>query len=372
MKSAKHKGILQLLLVSLFILAAFIASRVMKNGYKPPVRNGGEVRKLYVSTTECTPEPYRIVFQTTGTVVALAEVNIVPQVSGRITEVAPDFYDGGLFEGSETLFRIDPRDYELEVERLRAEVVRAETALQLEAAEVEAALQEWARMNGDRPAPDLVARKPQIAEAEANLKAARAQLENAQLDLARTHFDLPQAGRVLNSQIASGQFVQAGQGYGAVFYSDALEVSASLEGEELKWLLETPDVEIAIEADYMGRTLRYAGKLNRSVAAIDASTRFATARFGFEETPRELLPGVFVHVTVYGPIFQNVARLPVSALQQDGAVWLVDSDNRLQRFTPEIIFRESDFIAVSNLKGAAAIVTNDLPGATEGALVVNN
>lgn len=372
MNPKKHTGVLQLLLVTLFILMALIISSVIKTTYEPPIRNEGEARTLYVNTVECKPGPYQIVFQTTGTVVARTEVNIVPQVSGRIVEVAPDFYDGGLFEGSSTLFRIDPRDYEFEVQRLQAEVAKAKTALQLEQAEVEAALQEWIQMNDDLPAPELVARKPQIAEAEANLKAARAQLKNAELDLARTHFDLPTAGRILSSQIANGQFVQAGQSYGAVFYNDSLEVSASLEGEELQWLLETKDPKIVIEVDYMGRILRYQGQLNRSVAAIDANTRFATLRFGFQQAPKELLPGVFAHIIVQGPTFQNIARLPASALQQDGCIWFVDSENRLRRFAPEIIFREADFIAVSNLEDIATVVTNDLPGATEGAVVLSN
>jgi hypothetical protein len=131
-------------------------------------------------------------------------------------------------------------------------------------------------------------------------------------------------------------------------------------------------VTIEITADYMGKTLHYPGKLNRSVAAIDTSTRFATVYFGFQEIPEELLPGVFVEITIYGPKFPNIARLPISALQQDGAVWLVDAESRLRRFDPEIIFRESDYIAVSNLKSAANVVTNNLPGATENTLVFTN
>ena len=372
MNTENYKGILQVVLVILFILLALIVSRVMKTEYEPPARNKSELRKLYVSTAKCTPGPYQIVFRTTGTVVALAEVSIVPQVSGRVIEVEPDFYEGGLFEGLKTLFRIDPRDYELEVQRLQAEVARAKTALQLEEAEVEAALREWSQIKGDLPAPELVARKPQIAEAKANLKAAQAQLEEARLALARTRFDLPKSGRVLSSQIVQGQFVQAGQSYGTVFYNHSLEVSASFESETLKWLLEIPDLEVAIETGYRGKQLRYAGKLNRSVAAIDARTRFATVRFGFQETPVELLPGVFAYITLYGPKFQNIARLPISALQQDGTVWLVDSENRLQRFEPEIIFRESDYIAVNNLEFAATVVTNSLPGATENAHVVTD
>ena len=225
-------------------------------------------------------------------------------------------------------------------------------------------------MNGNLPVPELVARKPQITEAKAALEAAQAQLENARLDLSRTQFHFPKSGRVLSSQIATGQVVQAGQSYGKVFYSDSLEISASLDSKQLQWLFESPDAIVEIEADYLGKVQRYLGKLNRSVAAIDTNTRFATVYFGFQKPPEKLLPGVFTKVTIYGPKFANIAKLPVSALQQDGTVWLVDTENRLQPFKPEIIYRESDFIAVSNLESTAEVVTSRLFGATEGTYVI--
>src|SRR5690606_3237290 len=110
---------------------------------------------------------------------------IVPEVSGRVVFVHAAFFEGGQFAAGEVLFKIDPRDFELEVARREAEVARAQTVLELAEAESSAALGEWKQIHGKRPAPDLVARKPQMAEAAATLKSARAQLEEAKLRLER-------------------------------------------------------------------------------------------------------------------------------------------------------------------------------------------
>jgi RND family efflux transporter MFP subunit len=291
-------------------------------------------------------------------------------VSGRIVQVARDFYAGGGFTAGELLFQIDPRDYELDVQGLSAEVARAHTSLDLETAESNAAASEWGQLNGQQPVPDLVARRPQLAEAHANLQAARASHANAQLALSRTRYELPFAGRVLTSRIGPGQFVQAGQSYGTAFDSSTLDVVASWEGQQLEWLLRSPQVRVIIDAEHLGQLLSFEGELRRSASSLNPTTRFATVRFGFKTPPAELLPGVFTRVTVHGPAVANIAQIPASAWQQGGIVWFVNADQQLQAFRPEILHAGSDYVAVSNVPGPVRIVTNRLSGASEGTNVI--
>ena len=366
MSHSKRTGLVQLVLVIVFIVGALVINRLMQSRYEPAGRNGGGTRALFVDTATVHPAPYQLVFDTTGTVEARAEIAIVPQVSGRIIAVDPAFYEGGAFTAGTVLFQIDPRDYELDAQRLAAEVARARTALQLETAEGEAARAEWTQINGNQPAPDLVARVPQRAEAEANLQAAEAALSNARLALSRTRFTLPFAGRVLTSRIAPGQFVQAGQSYGTAFDQAALEVTASLEGQRLEWLLSTPDASIDITAHHLGKTLRYEGVLKRSAARLDATTRFARVRFGFRSDPAELVPGVFTRITIHGPRLDAISEVPASALQQNGAIWLVTADRTLQRHDPDILYSDATTLALRGLPAGSVVVTSRISGASPG------
>ena len=56
--------------------------------------------------------------QTRSTVVPYREIQIAAEVAGRIIEKNPEVRSGTLVKKGQLLFRIDPRDYELEIQRL--------------------------------------------------------------------------------------------------------------------------------------------------------------------------------------------------------------------------------------------------------------
>jgi RND family efflux transporter MFP subunit len=369
----KIKGIIQLVVVIAFIGGAFFTSSLLQTN-KPTLHNNGNgERAIFVETQNITPAPYRIEFDTTGTIETRANVTIVPQVSGRIANVNPQFFEGGLFKKGDVLFEIEPRDFEIEVQRLEADLARSKTALNIEKAESNAALEEWRLLNGDKPAPSLVSRDPQRAEAKANLKSAQAQLENAQLDLKRTHYILPFDGRVITSAISEGQYVAQGQEYGSVFDLSGYEVHAFLEDQKLEWLLTTEALDIDISVDYLGAIQNYKGILKRGAATLNAQTRFAQVSFGLEGDTRDLIPGIFATITIKGAVIDDIALLPASALQKNNTVWLVTEDDTLTQITPEIVYNNGSHIALNNIASTARVVTSKVAGAVEGAkIIINN
>ena len=142
MNKDRRAGIIQLLIVIVFIIGSFTLSQLLKTGYEPAGQNGASDRLLFVETALVTPQNYRITFETTGVVQARNEINVVPQVSGRVIAVNGTFFAGGAFKKGEVLFEIEPRDFQLDVMRLDAEVARASTALEIEIAESNAAISE--------------------------------------------------------------------------------------------------------------------------------------------------------------------------------------------------------------------------------------
>ena len=368
--SDASKGYIQLIFVVAFIVASFVISSLLQTKRTPTGENSASERALYVETQEIQPGPYRIAFETTGVIEARANVKIVPEVSGRITRINDQFFEGGVFKASSTLFQIEPRDLQLEIQRLKAKIAQASTNYSLEKAESQAADEEWKQLNGDMKMPNLVARKPQIAEALANLRAAEAELGKAQLDLKRTRFTLPFNGRVLSTTLEKGQYVSAGQSYGEAFDVSALEVNASLEDKQLEWLLSVKNPDIEVSATYLGEEKVYKGFLKRSPASFDTKTRFATVRFGFGKVITDLLPGVFVTLKIQGPELQNIALLPGQCMQKNGLIWLVDAEGKLRSLKPEIAYADGRTIAISNMTEPMTIVTSRLSGATEGAAVL--
>jgi len=365
-RSDKVKGFIQLALVIAFIAVSFLASAALETERAVPTENETADRVLFVETQNIAPGPYQISFKTTGLVEARAQINVVPQVSGRVISVNEQFFEGGQFEADEILFEIEPLDFELELERLEGAVAQARTAYNIAEAETEAATREWKMLNPDKPVPYLVARRPQKDEAWANLKAAKAQLKNAELDLERTKYSLPHPGRVISSSLEVGQFVTAGQSYGEVFNVEALEVRSTLEDQQLQWLFASQNPQIEIISTQQGQTRSYDGYIKRGVASLDPQTRFAPVSFGVDEEDTALLPGMFVDVKAQGPQLVGITVVPSSALQKEGIIWTMNEDNELHSFEPDVVYADNDIVAIQNLDTEANIVTSRVSGATNG------
>ncbi|MFT5702857.1 MAG: RND family efflux transporter MFP subunit [Rickettsiales bacterium] len=361
---------IQLVAVIGFVIGALMISDSLKSNHDIAKNDRTSDRVIFVENKIISPEKHRVSFETTGNVEARGEIEIVAQVGGRIVDVHESFFSGGNFKKDEVLFQIDPRDFEFEVSNLEAQVAKAQTVLELEIAESKAALFEWKQINNDKKAPKLVAREPQLAEAKSNLKSAKASLGNAKLNLERTKFTLPFDGKVLDSSVALGGYISAGQSYGTVFDINSLEVRASLEDNKLRWLLGTNNPEITISTTYLGQTKEYQGKLKRSASSLNTATRFATVRFGFLEEIDDLLPGVFADIKIRGQQIDNVLLIDPSALQDQSTIWAIEND-KLVKIEPEIIYSNSNYFVIKAENKEINVVISRLSGVSEGMKVVS-
>ena len=320
----------QLVAVIAFIVGSFMVSGMLQSGYNPPAKKETKQRLILVKTKEVETSKQRISFNVSGIIESRNEIDIVPQVSGRVFKIHDKFFSGGSFRRGNTLFRIEPDDFEFEVSKKRAEFSSAKTAYELELAESRAAIMEWKQERGDLQVPELVSRKLQLNEAKSKLKSAQSQLQNAKLNLRRASFKLPFNGRVINSEIGVGQHIVAGQSYGRVFDQNSLEVKSSLSDSQLKWLFAglseknyTPKVTFL--TNHLGKETKYEGFFKRGAASLDKNTRFASVYFGFKGRLHNIIPGVFAKVRVEGPEVPDLMLLPLSALQNHNVVWLVEN-----------------------------------------------
>lgn len=370
----ENTGRFQLFLVIGFIVSAIVISSLLSSTNRTPGRLSEEEFAPLVDIITLQPETKRIEIIASGAVRSQVAVQLVPQVSGRVHKINPSLRPGGSFAKDDILFHIEAQDYELAVERFKAEVASARTALQLEMAEGEAASREWEAINPGEPVPDLVARRPQSDDRRAALSAARANLADAQLDLDRTAFFLPFNGRVVSSNIDLGQHLSAGQSYGTVYSLESLEVPVPLADRDLRWLQPLDTVDVTVRSSYLGTEQAYKARVSRIAAELDAQTRFATILVSLnmpDETKGSLttlVPGVFVSVTFLGAELENVFSVPTAAVQENGRLWTI-IEGRLKETRPEIIQAGPQITLVRGLLPGSAVLTSSLPGAIEGMAV---
>jgi RND family efflux transporter MFP subunit len=383
--SNRKKRIVQLVIsitfVALGVLGfwALTASKPEMERHKPPTPVP-MVRTMAVKTG-----PQNIYIQGEGTVRPLREIDLVPQVGGKLVYVSPSLVNGGVFRKDELLLRIDPVDYQLAVTLARAKVKDAESRLQVAEEEAAAARDEWRLLyegssNENSKPPPLVAKEPQLAAAKAELEADEADLRKALLNLERTELRAPFNGRVGEENVDIGQYVSPGQSLGSLYSTEAAEIVVPLEGEALFWF-DVPGFTskdgrgspTLIKASIAGRDLSWSGKVVRTEGKLDERTRMINVVVRVEQPYAKKPPlvfGLFVTVEIEGRIIPNGAVIPRAILHQGDIVWVVGADSRLQFRQVEVGRIQGDEVVITGgLEDGERLVTTPLKAVTDGMTV---
>jgi len=283
------------------------------------------------------------------------------------------------------LLVIEPRDYELAVERAQAAVARAQVALQQEEAEALVARQEWDELHpNEEPPSGLVVREPQIRQARAELEAAKADLAVAELNLERTQISVPFDGVVVSESVDVGQFVTVGARLARVYGTQSVEVRVPLDSREIAWF-DVPQLhggsgsEAEVRANFGGSTHSWKGRVTRMEAEVDQSSRMVHV---VVEVPRPyetssgrpaLLPGTFVDVTIFGHTLSDAIAVPRYAMHEGDRVWVFDDGKMDIR---EVVVARADrerALVTSGLNGGDLLVVTPLDAVTDGmALRIHN
>ncbi len=317
-----------------------------------------------------------------GTVRPIREVNLVPQVSGKVIEVSPALVSGGRFREGDVLFRIDPVDFQLAVTLAEAKVKDAQSRLQVAREEAAAAREEWNTLHppgspGRADPPPLVLKVPQLKAAEARLAAEKAARRKAYLNLERTVLRAPFNGIVSREKVDVGQYVVAGQPLGSLFSTDAVEVVVPFDERDLSWF-RVPGFTFSgpagsrarVKARLAGRTEVWEGRVVRTECKIDAQTRMVDVVIHVDHPYRRQPPlavGLFVDVEIRGRVVPDAVFIPLSALHEGDRVWVVEDDNTLhfRKVVPGRINGDT-LLVTGGLKNGDRVVTSRHPAVTDG------
>ena len=361
--------------IGALVFVALMATKPKLERTQPPVP------KPMVNVARIKLRPQVLIIRGEGTVRPLREIQLVPQVNGKVVFVSRAMVDGGEFKKGDLLLRIDPVDYQLAVTLAQARVKDSESKLKVAEEEAAVSKEEWRLLYEadakNKQIPALVAKEPQLAAAKAKLAADQADLQKAKLNLERTEIKAPFDGRVDEEHVDIGQYVSTGQALATLFSTDKAEIVVPFEDEDLYWFHVpgfTPGdkpgsaVNISarvagIESSWPGRVVRAEGKLDEGTRMINVVIRVNKP---YEAKP-PLAAGLFVTVEIEGRTLENAALIPRAALRENNVVWVVDQNGQLifrpvnvARLTPEAA------LVAGGLKDGEMVVVTSLKAVTDG------
>ena len=384
----KKRGLLRkvvggLIPLAIVIVSVLIAGR-MVSAREAVQRRPAQVTTPLVETLQLSPQAYRLRVPGYGTVQAVRQVSIRPQVSGMVIEQNPELVPGGLLDEGERLLRIDARDYQAALANARADLARAEFQLKLEEGQQVVAQREWSLLHGEDEAGesnrDLALRIPHLAEKKAALEGARAREEKALADLERTELASPFRAQVLSEAVEVGQLVTPQATVAQLVAVDRFRVQVTLPVGRISRIKipRQPGDEGAratVHTDSGNGDLAREGVVVRLLPDLDLHGRLARVHVEVDDplglgggTPAlPLLIGSYVRVDIEGEEIEDAYLIPRKALREGSRIWLVDEDSRLAWRDVDIVGRGEDFVVVRDgLEPGMQLITSALPLAVPG------
>jgi membrane fusion protein (multidrug efflux system) len=274
-----------------------------------------------VNVVTIEPKSLPVVFEYAGQTTGSRVVEVRARVPGIL--VKRNFTEGEAVKQGQSLYTIDPAPFEAAVARAEADVAAAQ------------ARYEQAQRNAARLKPLLAEKAVSQKEADdalsgeaigaADLKAARARLTEAKLNLAYTRVEAPASGMASRSERSEGSLVSGPDVLlTTVVQLDPIWVNFGIPDNEQAQLSKDADAgrlalpkngafEVSVRlAD--GTVYGKTGKLNFSDVRISPATGTREMRAELPNPDGRLRPGQFVRVLLKGATRPNAVAVPQRAV----------------------------------------------------------
>ena len=361
-------------IVGLIIVAALAP----KPAKKPTI-----IKAPLVEVQDIERKDIRFNIASQGSVLPRTQTNLVSEVSGQITSVNEKFNVGGFFTKGEVLLSIDDISYRVNLLQAQSRLDAAKAVLVEEQARKEQAEDEWL-LTGKAlsQAPVLALRLPQLQKAKADVKAAEADVTDAEVKLARTKIRAPYDAMIKEKQVEIGQYVSTGSTLAMTFAVDYAEVRLPIKQRDVEFL-NLPRInqqgskssKVDIFYQLLGKQYTWQSNLTRYEGEVDSRSRvhYVVAQVDdpykvlSSTAHQELRIGTFVNANIDGKMVNDIVAIPRDALHGANKLYLVDDNNKLHIQEISILRNDADFVySHDNFSASHRLITTQMETPVEG------
>src|ERR1700691_4132433 len=325
--------------LTLSALALGIVSALLSGcGHSQAATKAGSPPAPEVTVAQVIAKPLHQWIELTGTLQAVDTVQVRPRVSGYVDAVR--FVEGARVAKGAVLFQIDPRPFALEVDRLNAELNRAQSKLDYANA---------GRARAERLfAQNAIAREEYeqltsaATEAAADVGSIRAQLNAARLNLEFTQVRSPIDGHVSRALITAGNLVSSADVLTTVVSDDP--IYAYFDTDEATYLKFAKlaggnahgrgDYASAVFLGLVGEQgFPHQGQLDFLDNQVDSHSGTIRARAVFDNRDGRFTPGLFARIKLVAHDSYDAVLIDDRAIGTDLGkkyVLLLKSDNSVE------------------------------------------
>jgi len=316
-----------------------------------------------------------------GRLEAVEHVDIRSRVAGTVQAV--HFREGGLVKKGDLLITIDPAPYAAEADRAQAQVMSAQAKVALANSDYERAQRLWKTKTISEQ--ELDTRLNAKRDADAQLRAARADLQSADLNLGYTEVRAPIAGRVGRLEITVGNLVAAGPEAPILTTLVSVDpIYAGFDADEqvvVRTLADLPpggdpaELErVPVQMTTDGDDTPISGHLQLVDNQVDSNSGTVRLRAVFANPDGRLMPGQFARLRMGSAKPERallISERAVGTDQDKRFVMVLGPDNKAQyrEVTLGDTTVDGQLMVKAGLKAGERILVNGLQKVQPGTLI---
>ncbi len=359
-----------------FILTACEEQKTQSAAQLPPIQ---------VEAIEVSPQTFALQNEYMGKALGFLSVEVRAQVPGILLKKY--YKEGDFVTKGQLLFEIDPSQAQAAYNQANAELSRADSALANAKREYDRIIPLYKKNAVSQRDRDQA--EANYLSAEANMQAATAAKNQAQINLGYTKVEAPISGYTSLEARNEGNLISLtsdGSLLTTINQTDPMYITFSFAGSEvsrMNQLAAKGYAELAKSGSQAsiklmtGEEYPHKGTLDFIDTQVNPLTNAIEARAEFPNPDGALLPNMFVNITIEGGTLKNVYVIPQSAVvytAEGSMVYLLGSDNKVSLKKIDINFPlESYFLLNSGLEEGDTIISKGIskifPGSEVSATV---
>ncbi len=344
-------------------------------------QQAGQQQAPEVGVVTLKNAPLKMTTDLPGRTSAFRIAEVRPQVSGIILK--RNFVEGSDIKAGESLYQIDPATYQATYDSAKGDLLQAQANAHIAALTVK----RYKPLLGTRyisqqDYDQAIATQSQTAAA---VEAAKANVENARINLAYTKVTSPISGRIGKSSVTEGALVQSAQttALATVQQLDTIYVDVTQSSDDFLRLRQELESGTLKQSDGKasvtllmanGSEYQQPGTLEFSDVTVDETTGSITLRAIFPNPDNRLLPGMFVRARLDEGINPNALLVPQQGVTRtptgQATALVVDQNNKVE--TRNIITEQAigdKWLVADGLKAGDRVIITGIQRVKSGAQV---
>lgn len=312
-------------------------------------------------TITAAPQDLQEQINLTGRLQPLEEIQVVAEVQGMALATGRFFNEGVRYAKGDLLVKLDNRQYLLDLQssrsKFKAGLVQIMSAIELD---YPAAFASWSSYLADfdptAPIPNLPAVETQQLDYFLSANGIHTNyyaIKSAEEQLKKFKIYAPFSGVVTQSNLSAGAVVNPGVPLGRFSRNDVYELKLGVANAQLAQI--EPGQTLNLTDRTTGRN--WTGRVNRIGQTVDLSTQ--SVPVFLRVSGRGLREGLFLETALRGPNYEQVIRIPNTALTQDSQVHII-TDGIVQLKAVDVLNYQGEEVLVTGLEVGDQVIVEQL------------